>query len=264
MTGARGFTLFEVITTIVIAAIVMIPIAFVLIEYVRSTVYAETLTQTADLTGLEMATISNIDYGSLASQTFSNYAGAGFDLQRVVSYVSGTSNRLKSAAVKLFPHLGASPVSDMMTYEIGMDIGFGPGISGKQVSDPEASFFSAGPAGSIEKNRIQFIPVANTRSKYNITMVGVEMTSVPNNILTWIAMNAKSRHAAGSKTLLKSDPKFIPFYWNFYMPAGATFSGPIGGRFDFKDTGDVPYTVTVRYVFIDGSKSDTMTYSYPP
>ena len=264
MIGARGFTLLEVITTIVIAAIVMIPIAFVLIEYARATVYAETLTQTTNLTRLEMAVIGNIDYGNLNSQTSANYAGSGFDLQRVVSYVSGTSSRLKSAAVKLFPHLGTSAASDTMTYKIGMDIGYGPGISGKQVSGPEESFFTSGPAGSVLKDRVQYIPITNTRNKYNITMVGVEITSMPAKKLRWVAMDERSRYIDHNGTVIDNNPKYIPFYTIFYMPANKTFSLYDGAQFIFKDTADIPYTITVSYVFVDGSKSDTMTYSYPP
>jgi prepilin-type N-terminal cleavage/methylation domain-containing protein len=128
MFGKSGFTLIEMIITIVLVSIVMIPIALIAAEFVRSTVYADSLTMAANLGRQEMAIVNNLSYAdpTLADgydHRTTNYAGYPYDVRRAVNSVIGTNDNLKRVMVDVFPRGSATRLIELVTYV--MDVEFG-------------------------------------------------------------------------------------------------------------------------------------------
>ena len=96
----QGFTLIELIMTIVVLAIVMIPLGFMSMEYMQAIVHSRGLAVAEGLVKTEMAKINNLSYSDSTLEdgdddTTSNYEGHSYDLRRTVDYVVGSSNNLK-------------------------------------------------------------------------------------------------------------------------------------------------------------------------
>lgn len=163
---ANSFTLIELIITIVVLGIVMIPVGLMSMEYVRGIAYSHDLAVVEGLAKTEMAQINNLGYDNLPIivSTFENYKGLPYDLERTV--VSAGSD-LKKAQVRVYPH-GApdNNLINLVTYVAS--VSFGSGSGGGLISIPQDPCFLAGTPilmsdgsqKSIEQIRVGDIVVA--------------------------------------------------------------------------------------------------------
>ena len=137
-TGKSGFTLIELVITIVVVAIVSIPVSLMLIQYMESLFFEENLTYTSQVTRLETERIINyycgINYNNLAAGTYTpdniislsgwpdpDPAGRDYpcDVQIEVAYKEGdpTSNEsLKLITVKVFDPRNGEFIDSGVTY----------------------------------------------------------------------------------------------------------------------------------------------------
>ena len=257
----KGFTLIEMIIAVVVIAIIMIPISLMLMEYVRAIAYADSLTVAANLAQREMGIINNIGYGALNSASFTNYTGYNFDLDRSVTYVSGTNNNLKLVRVRVFPNPMASfsQLIDLATYVIGMNVGFGAGSAGGAPGDESASL-SPVSDGTIGKSSLSNVTLQNTRSDGNITMKGIIMSSTRDRTLNSIMMNGDNR--IGAPVPITSNPTLVQFNRNFFMNSSIIYTGAAGGQFNFAGGTNVSYTLTIIFVFYDETQSPPYVWTY--
>ena len=102
----KGFTLIEVIVTVTIVAIIMLPIAATVIEYIRGGIMGDSIATATNLAKREISIINNLSFSDSTlnagyDQVASPYlAGYNFDLRRTVSAVTDASGRTGSAGSK--------------------------------------------------------------------------------------------------------------------------------------------------------------------
>ncbi len=257
---SKGFTLIEIITAIVLISIIMIPVALIMMEYVRSSAYADSFTTASNIARREMGIINNLSYSdpTLANGydvTTQNYAGYNYDLKRTVSSVSGTTDNLRMVRVRVFPHGSTTgAVGDFATYVMNVQYGGGAG-------NGQAKYFVAS-NGVLSWTQLSSVSLRNTSTSGVITMTGViMMPSVTKTLLTMKTNNAN--RFSGSVTLLADTETQVNFETNFPMSLNTTYSGSKGGIFTFQ-TGGTPqtYSMIVKFIFSDGSQSQPMTWNY--
>lgn len=91
----EGFTLIELIMTIVVLGIVAIPISITLSKHVQSVFTSQDLTMANNLARFDLEQMNNTAYTSIISGTPSNQ-GYPYDLTREVSYINGTGTSAES------------------------------------------------------------------------------------------------------------------------------------------------------------------------
>ncbi len=118
-----GYTLLELIITIVLLGIVMIPVGVMALEYAKGLVYARHVEMAGSLARMEMSKVNNLPYddATLASgydRTFIVYEGYPYDVRRTVSYVDvgAWDANLKKVQVRVYPTGSAQYVANMVTY----------------------------------------------------------------------------------------------------------------------------------------------------
>ena len=258
----RGFTLIEVITAIVLIAIIMIPVALIAMEYVRSIAYADSLTMSANLARREMGIVNNLNYTdpTLADgydNTATNYDGYNFDLRRTVNYIVGTNNNLKRVRARVFPSGLTNQLIELATYV--MNVQTSAGSAGGALGNERDSFLAS--AGALQRNQLYRATLRNTRTTGNITMTQVIMTSTVNKTLRTINMGGEARFS-GSTALVANTPTTIDLQKNFIMNSNTTYSGAAGGTFIFATGPNLTYTLTIIFVFYDGTQSAPYSWSY--
>ncbi len=97
----KGFTLVELIMTIVVVGLIAIPLAFSLTAQVQGTVSSGAYTTALNLARFEMEKVNNLAYASISSANFSNYQGYTYDLARIVSEQTSGSEGLKTITVSV-------------------------------------------------------------------------------------------------------------------------------------------------------------------
>lgn len=238
----KGFTLIELITAIVLVAIIMIPVALIAMEYVRSVAYADSLTAAANLGQREMAIVNNLAYGTLASANFQNYMGYNFDVARQVSPVTIG----KKVIVTVYPHGSTEKVTELATYVMNVSFGLGGGS--------RASYFAASGGSFGSPTNLSGITLQNISTTDSITMIGVILTLSKNNALSSVTMDGLARYT-GSLPLQRNVATQVAFQSNFAMSANQTYSGAQGGSFVFNNSFVKNDTVTIIFLFSDGSQS---------
>ena len=115
----QGFTLIEMIMTIVIVGIVSIPLSLMIFQQVQATFYAEDMATALNLGRYEMERVDNLPFNSVSSATMNNYLGFGYDVVRTVSFVSGgalTTEAMKKVIVEVKKTGTAEVVITLSTY----------------------------------------------------------------------------------------------------------------------------------------------------
>lgn len=84
-----GFTLFELIITIVVVGILAIPLSLLISQQVQSVAQSKHLAMALDLARFEMERINNLVYDDVKDMSFSDYEGYKYDIVREVRFVAG-------------------------------------------------------------------------------------------------------------------------------------------------------------------------------
>ncbi len=181
----RSFTIIELIMTISVLGMTLVPLGGLSIEYMRSIVYSRDLGVVQGLAKLEMSKINNLAFNdpSLAegTDTFSyNYEGYPYDLRRSVSFVSGFNNTLKEVRIRAYP-LGKDydQLIQIITYIT--DVDFGVGSGGNPVESIAANFLEV-TGGSFYNSggthEFRDVTLTNTNSAGSITISHIDVTFV--------------------------------------------------------------------------------------
>ena len=115
----KGFTLIELIMTIVVVGIAAIPISITLGKQVQSVFQSQDITMAINLARFDLAQMNNTAYTSIASAAISNYQGYAYNLTRTVSYVNGTSvsaESTKKITVQVTKSGSAEVLAKLVTY----------------------------------------------------------------------------------------------------------------------------------------------------
>lgn len=254
MKNRPGFTLIEILVTMVIMAFIMIPVGLIVNEHARSVVRGNMLTTALELAQRELGIVNNMAYSSIPlTDTYQNsYAGYPFDLRRTVTYVSGSNNYLKSVRVRVYPRGSTTDqLTDAVTYV--RDVSYGSGAGGGAEGDEVDSFSSSG--GRANRSNVNNITTSNTRATGNITMTGITITSSVGMTLTQVTLGG-SRRYTGTLSLPAGVARTVPFQYNFFMNSGTSYTGGT-----LTHSNQNRYTWTVRYLFYDGTQSGTYTYA---
>lgn len=142
-----SFTLIEIIITIVLVGLALIPLSIMALEYVRGTFYSRDLGVVEGLAKDELSKVNSLSFNdpTLAdgyNNITGNYQGYPFDLQRSVNIVPGMNNALKQVQVRIYPAGDLSRQLINITTFVA-STSFGPG-SGGNVVDVIHSCFLAG------------------------------------------------------------------------------------------------------------------------
>ena len=84
-----GFTLIELIMTIVVISIVVIPSVVFLTESIRGTFKSEDVISAVNLARMEIEKTNNMAYTDIAAEDFTDYEGYHYDLSKEVAFIEG-------------------------------------------------------------------------------------------------------------------------------------------------------------------------------
>jgi len=129
-----SFTLIEIIITIVLVGLALIPLSIMALEYVRGTFYSRDLGVVEGLAKDELSKVNSLSFNdpTLAdgyNNITGNYQGYSFDLQRSVNIVPGMNNALKQVQVRIYPAGDLSRQLINITTFVA-NTSFGPGSGG--------------------------------------------------------------------------------------------------------------------------------------
>jgi len=119
----KGFTLIELIMSIVIMGIVVVTVALAYGQIINSMVRSTDISKAVNLSELEFSIVNSISYtdASLANGTntlAANYQSSGYDLRRQVSYDFGTDatpQSLKRITVTVYRTGSSTPLISTTT-----------------------------------------------------------------------------------------------------------------------------------------------------
>ena len=99
----NGFTLIELMMTIIVTGIIAVPLSLLLFQHVDSTFKSQYYTLGLNLARFEIEKVSNLVYATVTTGTFNfpNYNGYNYDVTRTVSYVPGTGTDASTENLKL-------------------------------------------------------------------------------------------------------------------------------------------------------------------
>ena len=92
----QGFTLVELIMTIVVVGIISIPLSLLVSQHINSIAQSEDYGMAINLARFEMENVKNLNYANIVSGSFPNYQGYSFDITRTVSFVQGNGASAES------------------------------------------------------------------------------------------------------------------------------------------------------------------------
>ena len=123
----KGFSLIEMIMTIVIVTIVSIPLALLIGEHARSLVQSSDMVTALNLARLEMGKLENAAYANITTSKFIRYEGYDYDVVRTVSFVQGNNSSaesLKKVVIDVMP-TGTSTIEASLVTYFAKNIGYG-------------------------------------------------------------------------------------------------------------------------------------------
>lgn len=92
----KGFTLIELVMTIVVVSIVAIPISMLISQHLTSAIQSSTYTTALNLARFELEKVNNMAYANINSGTVLNYEEYGYDIIRTVIFVQGDASSAES------------------------------------------------------------------------------------------------------------------------------------------------------------------------
>ena len=123
----KGFTLIELVMTIVVVGIMAVPLSLLVSQHTQSVFQSADYTAALNLARGEMEKVNNMAYANIASASFSNYQGYNYDLNRTVAYVQGsaaTAESLKQITVSLTQHGKVTVLLSLVAY-IAKNVSYG-------------------------------------------------------------------------------------------------------------------------------------------
>lgn len=262
-----GFTLIEVIVTVTIIAIMMIPAAMIVMECVRSAAYADSITQASNLARREIGIVNNLAYtdATLASgynNLTSSYAGYNYDLRRQVSSVtdaSGSTANLKKVAITVYPHGSSTKLTEADTYVIN-GVTSGAGSGGGTRSGTEAAALSI-TGGGFQDPKLINVGIRNTRTTGNITIIGMYMWQTSGSKkLTVAVLSGNQTVYSGNLTLPNSKPASPNVIFQAANIVNYSAVADTTANFTFNNAIGNNRWVYIIFVMSDGSQ--TGTYSW--
>ena len=115
----QGFTLIELIMTIVVVSICAIPLSLLVSQHITSVFQSEDYTMAINLARFEMEKVNNMTYANVVTTSLSNYQGYSYDITRTVSYAQGgaaTAESLKKIQVDVKKAGSATVIVSFVTY----------------------------------------------------------------------------------------------------------------------------------------------------
>jgi len=123
----KSFTLVEFVMTIVVVAIIAIPLSLLVQEHLNSLLRSEDYTVAVNLARFEMENVKNLNYASIVSGSFPNYQGYSFDVIRTVTFAQGdglSPESLKLVQVDVRRSGSVTVLFSLMTY-IARNVSYG-------------------------------------------------------------------------------------------------------------------------------------------
>lgn len=253
----KGFTLIEVITAIVVISIIMIPVALIVMEYVRASSSEDAFAVARELANQEMVIVSDTEYSdpTLAigyDHLTPNYMGYNFDLRRKVTAapIGGVwSSSAKRVEVDLYPHGSSQSVANLFL-EI-TDVEKGAGSAGGALGSECDSFNISG--GALRRNDLYRATVQNVRTTGNITVTGFIIISSMDKTITSVNMGQDTK-LQSSVTVPANTPTTVTLTKTFIINSGISYSGASGCTITFANAPNQAYSVSLRFIFSDGSQ----------
>ncbi len=115
----KGFTLIELIMTIVVVGLIALPLELSLNAQINGTVQSGAYTTAINLARFEMEKVNNLAYASISSASLPNYNGYAYDVTRTVAYAqgnAGSTESLKQITVSVTQAGSATVLASLTTY----------------------------------------------------------------------------------------------------------------------------------------------------
>ncbi|OGX08688.1 MAG: hypothetical protein A2Z88_11525 [Omnitrophica WOR_2 bacterium GWA2_47_8] len=120
-----GFTLIELVMTIILLGVVSIPLSLLIVEQINGTFQSENYAQAANFARVEMERIRNLPYASVVTANFPNYLASGYDVARTVTFVAGNAGSAESLKqVSVTVSKGGPALETLITY-LARNVGYG-------------------------------------------------------------------------------------------------------------------------------------------
>lgn len=120
----NGFTLIELIMTMIVVGIIAVPISLLISRHIESVFESQDYMLARNLARLEMERVNNTGYGSIFDDSFSDY---GYDITRTVSFVQGSggsAESLKKISVAVTKAGSSKILAGLVTY-LAKNISYG-------------------------------------------------------------------------------------------------------------------------------------------
>ena len=247
----RGFTLIELVITILIISLFVAGIAMIMQQVVVDLAFSGDTVKALSLARLEMSKVNNLSYLDLTLAYETIYEGSAYDLNRTVDYVTDTSNKLKEVNVSVYSTGTTDILSSLTTYVA--DVTFGPGSGGSSPGGGGLEADSLSASGGIVKNKVlSKVTLTNTSTDSTITITGVTVTftGASNIKLKKIRMNGTHRW-----TGTENSGSIITLTSSFTLAIDTTYSKT--AKFTFSKNLS---SVTITFHMSDGSS--TAAYSW--
>jgi len=104
----KAFTIIELIITIVLIGIVVIPSSIFLVESIRGAFKSQDIMVAVNLARMALETVNNLPYDHnylrpTTGRVFSNYEGYGYDLRVIINQFGSSPERIKEIRVEVYP-----------------------------------------------------------------------------------------------------------------------------------------------------------------
>jgi len=251
----RGYTLIELIVSIVVLSIAITGIALLFLGDTEVSIYSKDLIQAENLARLEATKVENLSFSdvTLASgynNTTTAYEGYPLDLNRQVAIVAGTSDNLKKVTISVYPTGTTEPLISVITYKANVAYGSGSGGGAPSTGGQADSLSVSG--GTISGKNLSGITMENIGiDSITVTKAFVTFTGASGIKLKTINMDGAEKWAgtASSGVEITLDTTFVMSGSTSYGSCSFTFSKNVS-------------TVTVSYYeFSDASQSSS--YAWP-